>query len=449
MARAVNNNLKYNDSLSPEEIRVRETPPVFSVRGDTLTFQQADYYQDLLYRTVKIGSEIEFALPKGMKRDALVPILTKVLKPSRDMNNLGGLGVFDVSKEHCGVEIRVIGRHPHWTSLVEQYQQIVAPLWRNKVRIRPTCGLHFHLLGIGLSESIPEIILANLWNITRCYAPGIKFLTSGGESWQGLCRRRQHNAHQEFMSHDPGNYHCKEIQNILRTSLVVPEHQNFFNLEHIHFDKQDWLANFHLEFRFPDGDLSAYSIAAKTFLFMAMLLKAVEVSKFGLLHVGSTGQWQRKRQLLDMISNNDGPLATSDTHGCQDVLAEYQVNSSALLRFLKSIFILLDNPAELLLQSLAQEPISLRRINGLSWQQIDMALANMAGPVIELDADDYRLAKVIELGLIGECQDFQDWLVQTAASLNVLSHDVESRLQKFSQREPCWSHELGRIIFMR
>ncbi len=432
-----------------EESCLCESSPIFSSRDDTLSFHEADYYQDLFYRTVKIGTEIEFALPKGMRRHSLVPQLTKDLKPSQDMNNLGRLGVFDVSKEHCGVEVRVIGRHPHWTALVDQYQRIVAPLWRNGVRIRPTCGLHFHLLGIALSEPIPEIVLANLWNMMRRYAPGIKFLTSGGDSWQRLCRRRQHNAHQEFLKLSPENLHCQDIQAILRQSFEVPEHQNFFNLEHVQFNEQGWLANFHIEFRFPDGDLSAFSITAKTFLFMAMLLKAVEVSKFGLLHVGKTEQWQRKKQLLNILSNNDGRLATSDTSRCHDHIAEYRDNSHGLLRFLKSIFILLDNPAELLLQSLAEDPISLRRIQGYSWQQIDLSLEKIAGPMVEMDGDDYRLAKVIELGLVEHCSDFSDWLVQAAAHVNILPADIEDRLAKFVGREPRWSAKLGRIIFLK
>lgn len=191
---------------------------------------QATYYQDLLYRTLKIGTELEFALPQRVKREDLEKELAAELKPSQDMNNLGRLGVFDISKEHCGIEIRVIGRHPHWDAQVHQYRQIIAPLWRNKVRMRPTCGLHFHLLGVGLSEPVPEIILANLWNIMRRYAPGLKFLTSGGESTATLCRRRQHNAHQEFMRRGPESLALSEIQRHLKESFDVPEHQNFSTL---------------------------------------------------------------------------------------------------------------------------------------------------------------------------------------------------------------------------
>lgn len=384
-----------------------------------------------------------------MVRDDLQPVLEDILQPSQSMDDLGRLGVFDVSKEHCGIEIRVIGRHPHWGALLAQYQQIVKPLLGYNVRVRPTCGLHFHLIGIGLAEPIPEIILANLWNMMRRYGPGIKFITSGGESRQGLCRRRQHNAHQEFMGDGPERVSMQDIQHRLRESFVVPEHQNFFNIEHLCFTDQGALQNFHVEFRFPDGDLSAHSITAKTFLFSVMLLKAVEISKFGLLHVGTTKQYQRKKELLDLVSNNDGKLATSDTSGCLPFLDEYRENGQALLRFLKSAFILLDNPAEMILQSLAQRPISLRRSDGESWSEIDGKLMALTSPAMTMDGLDYRLVKIIELGLVDGVTSRLQWLVDAAVAGNCTVEELERRLRKYKSREPRWSAELGRMVFFR
>lgn len=155
--------------------------PAFLSRPDSLTLPDARYFQDLLYRTVKIGTELEFALPKGVLREDFQPRIEQALHPSGNMNQLGELGVYDVIKEHCGVEILVIGRHPHWEALLNQYQHIILPLLAEKIRMRPTCGLHFHILGTGLAEEVPEIVLANLWNMGRIFAPGLKFLTSGGK----------------------------------------------------------------------------------------------------------------------------------------------------------------------------------------------------------------------------------------------------------------------------
>jgi len=425
-------------------------PPIFFRRNDTLCMEDASYFQDLLYRTVKIGAELEFAMPKGIRREDFQPVVEALMAPSKDMNRLGRLGVFNVIKEHCGVEIQIIGRHPHWDSLVKQYRQIITPLLRQGIRMRPTCGLHFHLICIGLSESLPEIIAANLWNITRKYAPGLKFLTSGGDSSEGLCRRRQNNAHYEFMQQSPIDLSLREIQGNLKKSLEVPEHQNFVNLEHMDFDENGEISCFHVEFRFPDGDLSPISITAKTFLFLVMLLKAIEISKFGLLHVGKIREWNRKKELMDMISNNNGMLATSNTSSITDeIIGEYREIAEQLLRFLKSIFIVLDNPSEIVLQELTKRPISLRRIEGDDWNKIDSDLHALIMPRRPLDDLDYKIIKIIELGLVGGMKKPEEWLKITAIKSDASKETIWERIESYKDRGPIWDQGLGRVVFLR
>ena len=424
--------------------------PVFFRRDDCLTLAQARYYQDLLYRTVKVGTELEFAMPKGARREEFQPGIEKLLKPSKDMNRLGDLGVFDVVKEHCGIELQIIGRHPHWEALVSQYDQILSGLLDKKIRMKYTCGLHFHMIGIGLSESIPDIVLANLWNIQRKYAPGLKFLTSAGFRPDGLCRRRQHNAHYEFMRLSPANMKMVEIQKVLKDSLEVPEHQNFFNLEHAGFDENQDVFPFHIELRYPDGDLSAVSISAKTFLMLAMLLKAVEISKFGLLHVGKIHEWKRKKELMDLISNNDGTLAASDTSAVAgDVMEEFRTNARELLMFLKSIFIVLDTPAELVLQALSERPISLRRIEKDDWREIDGQLRRLLNPGDISAAEDMKLIKIIELGLIDRQEDYSQWVKLAAIKAGIPAKCFDMKLAALKYREPVWHRELGRMVFLK
>lgn len=424
--------------------------PIFHSRDDCLTITEARYYQDLLYRTIKIGTELEFALPKGVLREDFQPQIEEFMEPSGDMNKLGRLGVYKVINEHCGIEVLIIGRHPHWESLVEQYSQIVYPLLDRKVRMRPTCGFHFHLLQVGASENIPEIILANLWNMFRLFAPGLKFLTSGGEKRDSLCRRRQHNAHQEFIKLCPSRMHMQEIQEVLKKSLDVPEHQNFFNLEHILFTDKGEVSTMHIELRFPDGDLCPVSITAKTFLFLTMLLKAVEISKFGLLDVEKDPSWQENIELLDQISNNDGKLAASDTANISDdMLNSYRKNGRSLLRFLKSVFLIFDNPAEIILKNLVETPISLHRINGKNWLTINTELAQLIAPLHTPDEIDHELLKIIELSLLAEQKDEKTWLTQAANRLRINKPAIIQRLQFLSNRDPLWSQEIGSMVFLK
>ena len=427
-----------------------QNTPIFQRRTDCLSITEARYYQDLLYRTVKIGTELEFALPKGVLREDFQPKIKAFMEPSGDMNKLGRLGVFKVINEHCGVEVLIIGRHPHWESLVEQYSQIVYPLLDLQIRMRPTCGFHFHLLQVGASEPIPEIVLANLWNMFRLFAPGLKFLTSGGEKRDSLCRRRQHNAHQEFTKLCPTRMHMRDIHETLKKSFDVPEHQNFFNLEHVHFTDTGEVSTMHMELRFPDGDLCPVSITAKTFLFLTMLLKAVEISKFGLLDVEKDPAWQQNIELLDQISNNDGKLAASDTASINDEkLEQYRENGRALLRFLKSVFLIFDNPAEIVLKELVETPISLRRITGKDWQSINDELAHMVAPLHTTDATDHELLKIIELTLLGEQKDESTWLTKAAEQLKINRASIIRRLQFLSSRDPVWSQELGSMVFLK
>ena len=428
----------------------RSTEPRFLPHADALTVAESRYYQDLLYRVIKIGTEIEFALPKGVLREDFQPQIEEALQPSRDMNTLGHLGVFDVIKEHCGIEILVIGRHPHWEALQDQYSQILLPLLEKKIRMRPTCGLHFHLLSPGLAEAIPEIILANFWNLTRLYAPGLKFITAAGAGRDKLCRRRQHNAHQEFMRLSAGENTMDVIQAHLKDSLEVPEHQNFFNIEHVAFKEHKVITDFHVEMRYPDGDLCPTSITAKTFLFLTLLLKSVEISKFGLIDAPSEQYMLNNTELMDRISNNDGKLATSDTqHIDAGQLGTYRDNAHDVLRFLKSIFLLLDNPAELVLQELAESPIALRRDSGLSWQAIEKELQQTITPAHIPDSLDYELIKIIELGLLSGSRSARHWKEETADKLELTADEISHRLTLLGNRNPSWQDELGSMVFLR
>jgi len=429
-------------------------------RSDTLTSDQALYWKDLLYRTVKIGTEVEFALPKGVSKEDLMPHLIEALQPTQDLNRLGRYGVLNVVSEHCGVEIQVIGRLPHYNALLQQYRDLFAQLPEG-IRARPTCGLHYHVLAVGLAEPVPEIILANVWNLTRRYAPNLRFLTSAGDQMTALCRRRNYTSHLEMVRLSPGTMSMAQIQQALRESRVVPEHQNFLNLEHITFDDNGAVRNFHLEFRFPDADLSPTSIVAKTFLFLAMLLKAVELSQYGVIHVGKIDEWRRKCQLLDWLSNNDGSLATSDTSQITpEIIDELRAGCRELLELLKPVFVRFaraagegseEHPAFEVLSLLAETPLSLLRASGRGWSEIEQLLSERAAVTSgnAWDKSDRRLIRAIELAELTGYPAPEAWKWEAARELFLTPQELEKRLERLdSWRGLKWDAELGTMVFL-
>ena len=431
---------------------------VFFRRNDCLEPSKAQYWKDLLYRTVKVGTEIEFALPKGVRKDDFMPELVAALSPSKSLERLGRHGVLDVISEHCGIEIQVIGRQPFFPALREQLSGILAH-FPTGVRVRPTCGLHFHVLTVGLSEPVPEIVLANVWNMTRRYAPELRFLTSCGPSLAALCRRRSHCSHLEMVRWSPGSHSMQEIKAALQRSNMVPEHQNFLNLEHVSFNRDGSIGTLHYENRFPDADLSPTSIAAKVFLFLAILLKAVDLSQYGVIHVGNIQQWRRKVDLLGMLSNNDGKLATSDTSRVDSIsLGELRAESRELLDFLSPVFRRLarvsgearePHPALAVLRVLAETPISLLHAKGFDWSACERTLGRSIGDNFDcLDSVDRRLMRFIDLGELTNIGNVRSWRLEAARQLLLTPEELEAHLDRLETwRDLLWDSERGTMAF--
>ena len=425
--------------------------PILFRRTDTLSLETAAYWKDLLYRTVKMGVELEAAPPKGMKRQLFEDHLRHDLSPSGTVEQLGVNGVWDVQTEHCGVEIRVVGRQPYFPALQKQYKAIMDTLLQRGARPRPTCGLHYHLLTPGLAEPMPEIIVANLWNLTRRYAPELKFISSAGHGREALCRRRNHNSHRELVRRSPGSQSMAAIQQVLKESRVVPEHQNFLNLEHLRFTDTGDVFPFHIEFRYPDAHLSATAVTATTFLFLSMLLKAVDLSCYGVIHVGKIRPWRRKREIMDMLSNNDGALATSDTSGISDeIIEELRQGAYELLDLLSPAFDRFENnPALDVLLALAETPISLLRCAGYDAPQIEAFLSQRAFiDEMGLDQVDQRLMQRIELGEWAGQPSTKAWQWYVARELYLTLSDLERRLAKLEQlRGLRWNGRQGTMVF--
>ena len=242
-----------------------------------------------------------------------------------------------------------------------------------------------------------------------------------------------------------------EIHRLLKKSRRVPEHQNFLNLEHIGFTPTGQIHPFHLEFRFPDVDLSPTSVTAKTFLFLAMLLKAVDLSQYGVIHVGKIGPWRRKVALLNMINNNDGKLATSDTSTITDeIIEELRQGAYELLDLLIPTFERFsDNPALDVLLALAEHPISLLRCEGYGWDEIEAILASRAIiNEIELDKINQRLMRSIELGEWTTLPSSEAWQWRAARELFLTPQELERRLEQLNAlRGLRWDTRQGTMRF--
>jgi hypothetical protein len=265
-----------------------------------------------------------------------------------------------------------------------------------------------------------------------------------------------------MVRHSPGTLSMGEIQRLLKESHVVPEHQNFLNLEHVAFVNAAFpdtggVLPFHLEFRFPDADLSPTSVAAKTFLFLALTLKAVDLSQYGVIHVGKIVPWRRNTFLLDLLNNNDGDLATSDTSRVTDeIIEELRQGCYEMLDLLAPDFewfrdgaYASANPALDVLLALAGQPNSLLRCAGYDWEEIENLLAGRAKiDELGLDETDRKLMQHIEFNQWAGLSTNEAWRWHAARELYLTPQDLERRIVKLhALRGLRWDSRQGTMVF--
>jgi len=261
-------------------------------------------------------------------------------------------------------------------------------------------------------------------------------------------------SHLEMVKHSPGALRMAQIQQLLKNSHAVPEHQNFINLENLGFDAAGNILPFDVEFRFPDADLCSLSVTAKTFLFLTLLLKAVDLSQYGVIHVGKMDEWRHKIGLLEMLNNNDGDLATSDTRAVTDeVIEELRNGARELLDLLAPTFDRFeeDEPLEVLL-TLAETPISLLRSAGYDWPDIETYLRSRIAhdAATGLDDIDRRLMKHVDLGEWDHYSDPSAWQWRAARELVVTPQELERRLARLDElRGVRWDARQGTMVFTR
>jgi hypothetical protein len=182
-----------------------------------------------------------------------------------------------------------------------------------------------------------------------------------------------------------------------------------------------------------------------------MLLKAVDLSQYGIIHVGKIDPWRRKVELLNKLSNNDGNLATSDTIALTDEdIQELRQGGYELLDLLAPTFSwFADNPSLDVLMALVEQPISLMRCAGYDWDAIESALAQRAIlDEVGLDETDRRLMQCIELGEWGALCSPDAWRWHAARELYLTPRDLERRLTILQElRGLQWDARQGTMRF--
>ena len=169
--------------------------------------------------------------------------------------------------------------------------------------------------------------------------------------------------------------------------------------------------------------------------------------------MGKIKPWRRKTFLLDILSNNAGKLATSDTSDLTaEMIIELSQGCHELLDLLTPVFERFsDNPSLKVLRRLADKPISLLRCSALDWPGIETHLTRQINlHDFNLDETDRKLMQAVELEEWTQINSLESWKKIVARELFLSRPDFEKRLTRLQQlRGLRWDGTLGTCLFLR
>lgn len=361
----------------------------------------------------------------------------EALRPSESIADYGDFGVEKVIHDgsllgNGGMEVCTVGNKFNFVSFLERFQRIVQYAADNKAYVNQRCSTHIHALisyfpGIDiknekfikfrdhsednnaaahkgyiaekeltdLEQNIPSVILDNLVQLYRYYMPVIVWMTSTGTKRNNLTRWEKYR--QNFINYCPVSAGTMNFLYSIRKNIKARQEKDngkycMVNFNHLVLDNigdengNPTIKRFHIEFRVMDGCMSPITLTTWVALHYALILKAVKLSALGKLELFTEDEpagYYNPRNLLPKILNNNPPdwgggnrdsntseLTDDDIRILKEASKEFCKLLSKELQFMHPSLPDLAN-------SLAETPISERRISGQKWTDIEESLQEL------------------------------------------------------------------------
>jgi hypothetical protein len=424
------------------------------------------------------------------------------LRPSRSYGKISPSGVLNITvdgsllgkgAEGKGAEIVTIGRRVDYWEFFKMAETIFNSAVGKGAYINERCSIHMHVLasyfgklysggndqtthsdefhienipGIPnniteLEKPIPEIVLANFHQLCRRYQNAITWMTTGLSDPKHLTRWEKFRVSVLDISgilNTMKNVKSLVSQNAQAQSQAGAKY-GWVNYKYVDFDPKGDITRFHIEMRVMDFLLSPSAIAAVACMYYAMVIKAAEISRWGVVEVGDSEWMEQSKEVKNALLNGTGDYGgprlsnTGELHRYYNILIR---ESLELIRQLKHILIKI-GPAYQVLEKLAEKPASLRRCEGQSWEEIEKDLAVV---VNEADIFEIAMEECIDLRHVSECKDENEWIKGVSKNIgenpdvDVDKPDkIENKVKEYvnnkrNEGEIIWSDTLGTMLML-
>lgn len=398
--------------------------------------------------------------PKNIRK-----MLTSEFQPTNHYENVGPSGVVGVTTDGSllgdhGVEIITVGRRVDFWEFYQMSKKIIDKVVDSGGYLNERCGAHAHLLAsyyadTGVNEmekEMPEIILANFHQLCRRYQNAITWMTMALDNPLHMTRWEKFRV--SVLGVSPVMKDMRAVVNEVITNSGGNKY-GWVSYNRVKFGKENNINTFHVEMRAADATLCPSAWAAIACMYYSLVIKAVEISRYGLLKVGEEDWLKKASKMKKAILNGCGDYRDSNrlsnTEKVLDYKDAYVEESHDMLAQLKGILFKL-GPAYDILSKLADKPIALRRIGGESWVDIEKDLETK---ITEADQIELKLNEIIDLRLIEDCKSVGEWVVEVNKSMTedeefdqeVNEEDIELYINgKLREGEVIWSESTGSMI---
>jgi hypothetical protein len=170
-----------------------------------------------------------------------------------------------------------------------------------------------------------------------------------------------------------------------------------------------------------DGILAPSAVAAVACLYYSLFIKAVELSRYGIMDIGNADRKAKTFEIKDALLNNCTDWQEGTKNGRFSDTSKIQKYTDVLVRESLELITLVKHiietvgPAYDVLEKLAEAPCSIRRCEGKSWETIEKEL------LVELTDEDqfeYHVKRIIDTREVTNKVSIHSWIQSVANKLN-------------------------------
>jgi hypothetical protein len=356
--------------------------------------------------------------------------LKKKLSPNNTYGRVSESGVHSVTRDGSllgdgGTEIITCGRRVNYHEFLNMSKKIISEATNSGAYLNERCSIHMHVLASyygkliddqenssipryvsELERNLPEIVVANLHQLVRRYQNAMTWMTMGLSDKKHMTRWEKFRV--SVLDVSAKTNHMSTVHEIIAGKATKSKY-GWINYKNTAFSRDGNVSRLHVEFRGADGLLSPSAVAAIACMYYALVIKAVEISRYGVLEVGDVAWLKQAEQIKKAMMNNSGDWSSERFSNTESLYKYFNVlieESLDLVQQLKAILTKI-GPAYEVLEKLAQKPAALRRIDGESWEDIEKALEV---PMTKEGKLDVAISEIINLNQISECNNLEEWI---------------------------------------